>query len=217
MKKSLIVLFVIFITLSFVLNAVESNRDVLKKEAKTEEVSAELQEPDGVSIKFLADGGWRIWARGSGVYDFNDEDDRGDALNEAILKAKANLSKYLKEKLTTEESYDRISKKTKKASKDANRVTKSVSKEDVKIIAQNIKIKSESIIKGVLILETLKIPNKSSQGGRINVTLGISSKTISMANRVRNDISSKKPYSKAIKKSSNSKEKKEKKSSKTEW
>jgi len=201
--------------LSFI--AIASDKDVLKSEAKSEEVSSELQEPDGVSIKFLADGGWKIWARGSGVYDFNDEDDRQDALQEAVLKAKANISKYLKEKLTTEQSYDNISKKMKKASKNGTQVTKTVSKEVIKTIAQSIKIKSESILKGVLILETLKIPSKSGEGGKINATLGISSKSISMSNRIRNDISSNKAYNKKKKNKANSKDKKEKKKSKTDW
>ena len=219
MKKSLIVLFVIFITLSFVLNAVESNRDVLKKEAKTEEVSAELQEPDGVSIKFLPDGHYRIWARGTGIYDFNDDDDKQDALQEAILKAKANLSKFMMEKLTTEQSYDRISKKMKKASKNGGTVSKSVSKEDIKTIAQSIKTNSNAILKGVLVLETLKTPNKSGEGGKIEVVLGVSYKSVILANRLKKDINSNNYYKKESKskKYSTKKDKKERKKSETEW
>ena len=72
-------------------------------------VTQELQEPDGVSIETTADGGWRVFARGSAEYDFNDAGEIQTATEEATLNAKANLAKFLKERIMTTEVQDKLS------------------------------------------------------------------------------------------------------------
>lgn len=215
MKKNLILFMVVLFLFSVVVIA--SDKDILKAEAKTEEVQTELEEPDGVSIKFLPDGGYKIWARGTGVYDFDDHDDRKDALKEAALEAKANLSKFLEEKITTDDSIDRLVKKLKNDLKKDGKRTANVSREQVKATALSIKVSSKNILKGVLTLETLETPNSSGEGGKITVTIGVSPKSMSLANRVKSDMRSNKKYSKTSKNKTKKKDKKERKKSKTEW
>ena len=80
---------------------IEAEKAALKQNAANEVVQEDLAEPDGVSLAMADDGSYQIFARGTGTYDFGDEDDRQDALQEATQKAKANLSKFLSETISS--------------------------------------------------------------------------------------------------------------------
>lgn len=146
-------------------------------------VQQELSSPDGVAITRDADGSWKIFARGTATYDFNDPDEIRDAAALAQQRAKAALSKFLKESITSSDAVDRISKKTKNVSSDGKTQQATVKKEDVTVMTESIRSYSEAILTGVIVLSQEKVPHGS--GGEIQVTIGQSSKTLAAAKAAR--------------------------------
>lgn len=151
----------------------------LQSNAANAEVQAELDQPDGVAITVKPDGTFQIFARGTGTYDFNDPDDIKDARRDGTMRAKANLSKFLKEKVASKEGLDEVSKKSKSMTSDGQVQKVAVSKESVKIAKESIRNESDAILTGVITLKDQKVPR--GNGGEIQVTVGISSKTLKAA------------------------------------
>jgi|SRR5574344_1589165 hypothetical protein len=151
----------------------------LQANAGNAQVQAELDQPDGVAITVKPDGTFQIFARGTGTYDFNDPDDIKDARRDGTMRAKANLSKFLKEKVASKEGLDEISKKSKSMTSDGQVQKVAVSKESVKIATESIRNESDAILTGVITLKDQKVPR--GNGGEIQVTIGMSSKTLKAA------------------------------------
>ena len=151
----------------------------LQTNATNAQVQAELDQPDGVAITIKPDGTFQIFARGTGTYDFSDPDDIKDARRDGTMRAKANLSKFLKEKVSSNEGLDEVSKKSKSMTSDGQVQTVAVSKESVKIATESIRNESEAILTGVITLKVQQVPR--GNGGEIQVTVGISSKTLKAA------------------------------------
>ena len=75
----------------------------LQQTVQQQGIAQELADaPDGVTMRLLPDGGFQIFAVGTGTYDLDDVDDVEDAKKEAVLKAKANLAKFMNESLSTD-------------------------------------------------------------------------------------------------------------------
>lgn len=165
--------------------AIEAEKAALKQNAANEVVQEDLAEPDGVSLAMADDGSYQIFARGTGTYDFGDEDDRQDALQEATQKAKANLSKFLSETISSAEGIDSLSKKAKTLTKNGDVTTASVSKEQIKTQSTAIRNSSQAILTGAITLESRRIPG-AGDAGTYQVTIGISSKTIAAAEEISN-------------------------------
>ena len=151
----------------------------LQANASNAAVQAELDQPDGVAITVKPDGSYQIFARGTGTYDFNDPDDIKDARRDGTMRAKANLAKFLKEKVSSKEGLDEISKKSKSMTSDGEVQKVSVSKESIKVATESIRNEAEAILTGVITLKDQKVPR--GNGGEIQVTVGISSKTLAAA------------------------------------
>ena len=149
----------------------------LQKTAAAPEIQKQFDQPDGAAIFLKPDGSFQILARGTGTYDFDDVDDVNDARQEGTAKAKAALAKFMKEKLSTEESFASESKKVKSITSDGQTETANVTKESVKTNAQVIKNSADAILKGVITLKEQRIPRKGSSG-EIQITVGVSSKTL---------------------------------------
>ena len=162
-------------------------RAELKKEVKTEDVKEALEQPDGAAFKLTEDGGWQLFGTGSGSYDFNDPDDIMDATKEAMLKAKSNISKYLSEKIDSEETLNNLTEKKKKMSKGSEGVSESVSKETIKTQVESIKNSSSAILSGVITLSSDKKPSGDSSGV-VSVKVGVSSKSLAVAGKIAGDI-----------------------------
>lgn len=158
----------------------------LQSNAANAEVQAELDQPDGVAITVKPDGTFQIFARGTGTYDFNDPDDIKDARRDGTLRAKANLAKFMKEKVSSAEGLDEISKKSKSMTSDGQVQKVAVSKESLKIATESIRNSAEAILTGVITLKDQKVPRGS--GGEIQVTVGVSSKTLAAAQKVARGI-----------------------------
>lgn len=157
----------------------------LKTAASTPAVQEELDTPDGVSIELLPDGGWRVFGKGTGTYDLNDADEIRQGTKDAELRAKALISKFMSEKIKSEESLTNISKKTKilsSGSGEKSDPSVEVSKSDVQVRLEELSSKSDAILAGVFTVETKRLPKGS--GGTISVVLGVSNKSLALAGRV---------------------------------
>ena len=157
----------------------------LKTAASTPAVQEELDTPDGVSIELLPDGGWRVFGKGTGTYDLNDADEIRQGTKDAELRAKALISKFMSEKIKSEESLTNISKKTKilsSGSGEKSDPSVEVSKSDVQVRLEELSSKSDAILAGVFTVETKRLPKGS--GGTISVVLGVSNKSLALAARV---------------------------------
>ena len=78
--------------------AQDATKADLQKTAASPEIQKQFDQPDGAAIFMKPDGSFQILARGTGTYDFDDVDDVNDARQEGVLKAKAALAKFMKEK-----------------------------------------------------------------------------------------------------------------------
>jgi hypothetical protein len=136
---------------------------------------------------------WRLFGIGTGSYDFNDSDDINDATQEAMLKAKAHLSKFMKERITSDEGLNILTQKKRTLVKNSGGDEKSVKKDDTKTIAYQIKTSADEILKGVIVLETTKTPSTAG-GGTVVVKVGLSSKSLGLAGRVKRDLQNETPY-----------------------
>ena len=178
MKKHLLLIFSIFLLLhNFVFS--QSDKAELRKDLSDPVVEEELEEPDGVSIKLREDG-WVIMARGSGDYDFNDPTDIRNAYKVATLRAKANLAKFLSEKISTEDTLTNLTDKRKKL---VNGEKPSKSAEYATQISESIKNSANAITSGVITLSTNKVP--FGDGGTVQVNIGQSSKSLAAAGQIR--------------------------------
>ena len=155
----------------------------LKKTAASPEIQKQFDQPDGAAIFMKPDGSFQILARGTGTYDFDDVDDVNDARQEGVKKAKAALAKFMKEKLSTEEAFASASKKVKSITSDGQTQTANVTKESVKINAQIIRNSADALLKGVITIKEQKIPRKGTSG-EIQITVGVSSKTLKAAGKL---------------------------------
>ena len=161
--------------------SIASSDAELKQAAASQAVQQELiQDPDGVEIQVDENGAFQIFSRGTGTYDFNDPDDIREAFADATKRAKANIAKFMKEKVTTEDGLEQVSKKVKSQTGDGNTQSTSVSKESVKTAYETIVNSSEAILTGVITLTQTKQP-RGNNGGEVQVTVGISSKTLKAA------------------------------------
>lgn len=163
-------------------------QDSLQANAGSPVVQQALDEqPDGISF-FLNEetGAFQLFARGTGAYDFNESDDLKDARSEATLRAKASIAKFFKEKIAVTSGMDEVTKKTKTLTKEGDVQSASVKKESVKVMTEQIRVSSEALLSGVIVLREEKIPQ--GQGGEIRITVGVSSKTLNAANVIGKSI-----------------------------
>ena len=169
--------------------AQDSNRADLLKTAGAPEVQKELSQPDGAAIFMKPDGSFQILARGTGTYDFDDVDDINDARKEGVLKAKAALAKFMKEKLSSEEGFAQASAKLKSITTDGVTQKANVSKKTVKTSGTFIQNSAKELLRGVITLKEQKVPYKGTSG-EIQVTVGVSSKTLKAAAKLNQAIKS---------------------------
>ena len=159
----------------------------LQSNAASAVVQDKLSEPDGVAIAIKADGTFQIFARGSGACQFNNSKAKRIARNNATMRAKANLSKFLKEKVSSKESLDDVAKNTLVLGSDGNAQTQQANMESVETTSEAIRNESEAILTGVITLKEQYVPS-GNIGGEVQVTVGISSKTLAAAKKLAKGI-----------------------------
>jgi hypothetical protein len=157
----------------------------LRERAAAPDVQEELEAPDGVSIELLPGGGWRIFSKGTGTYDFNDAEEIRVATRQAEMRAKAAIAKFLEEKVRSEDSLTNLTKKTKLLSSwsGANAETSvEVSKTSVQVTVERISSNAKAVVAGIITLESRQVPQ--GNGGTVSVLVGISEKSLQLAGRV---------------------------------
>ena len=137
--------------------------------------------PDGVTINVSPDGSYQVISVASGVYDFSDPDDIRDARQAATLRAKAQISKFLKEEIASAEKLDEASRKVKFQTSNADGQTASTFKLTAKRTLESVRNSSSALLKGVIVLQEGKFPASGSAGGEVRVMVGTSPKTIAVA------------------------------------
>lgn len=168
---------------AFALQAQDSKAELMQTVQK-QGIAQDLgNAPDGVTIRLTPDGGFQIFAVGTGTYDFDDVDDVMDAQKEATLKAKANLAKFMNESLSTNEKLDEMSSKVKQISSENGESKTTASKVSVKKALTSIKNSSAALLKGVIVLSSSKIPAKGTTG-TYRVMIGVSSKTLAAVGKL---------------------------------
>lgn len=169
-------------------------KDSVKENASSPAVQEVLSQPDGVSlVRNENDGSLQIFSRGTASYDFGDARDIRSKTKAAELRAKAALSKFFNEVVEVEESSTsgegRMSKAVLTQTGDGEVVKKSVTRENIEAIKETLTVRSAAILSGVVTLKTVKIPTEGSKtSGEIQVTLGISTKTLAAATEAHNMI-----------------------------
>lgn len=155
----------------------------LEKAAKQADVQADLEEPDGVSLDDLDAENWKIFALGTGTYEFNDAEEKKDAVAEATMEAKAALAKFMKERLSTESQLDVLAERESKKAKENGATVTSASTKRMKTSLTSIKNSADEILSGVITLETTMKWNGDS--GEVRVKIGQSEKTLAAAERFK--------------------------------
>ena len=119
-------------------------------------------------------GAWKkLFAKGTASVDFDDADEREDALEEAEMKAKAVLTHFMKEDLSSVKFVENISKKAKELQKNGNNESKSITKKSIKLKSVKISNNAHSILKGVLTFCESINPGTNL----VTVIVGVSPKT----------------------------------------
>ena len=168
--------------------------DNVQANASNPAVQELLAKPDGVSIlRSESDGSLQIFARGSASYEFGDTRDIRNKTKVAELRAKAALAKYFKEVVQVEESAttdeSSLSATLLTKTQDGEIMKKAVSRETVESTKEVLVVRSAAILSGVVILKSVKIPAEGSKtSGEIQVTVGISTKTLAAAAEAHNMI-----------------------------
>jgi hypothetical protein len=162
----------------------DGGRKELKEAAVTQEVKEELESPDGVALELLPGGGWRLFGRGSGTYDFNEADEIRGATQDATLRAKAAITKFLKERVQTAEEMNNISTKLKNLTAKTGEGPQAViSKTDVQTRVEQVVARADEVLRGVVVIDSQKQP--IGNGGTVTVTVGVSSKTQAVSNAIK--------------------------------
>ena len=134
----------------------------------------------GVVMSVDKNGYWRLKAFGEAEYYIGDRKDIRIARTKAILRAKKNLAYFLNERLKAKDTLMGITKDYTKS----NGMGREVSQKSVETVIENIENSADAILKGLLVLDV----KNDTRDKVIIVTLGISQKTLKMADRVRNAI-----------------------------
>jgi len=162
----------------------DGGRRELKDAAATQEIQQELESPDGVALQLLPDGGFRIYGRGSGTYDFNEADEIRGANGDATLRAKAAIAKFLKERIQSTEVMNNTSVKMKKLTASSGEAPKGeITKNEVQTRIEQISSRADEVLIGLVMISSSKKP--IGNGGEIQVTMGWSSKTRATAEAIR--------------------------------
>lgn len=175
MSRRLLASLTLAMSLSLQAHSQDGQAD-LKATADSGPVEEDLKGPDGCSVQLGDPANWKLVCLGTAAYDFNDADEIKDATREATLDAKAALARFLKEKLTTEESIEKV------VTKQANQASgqgRSVSKNSMKTQVTTIKSSADAILRGVIVLESEQIWQGSV--GTVRVKIGQSQKTMAVA------------------------------------
>ncbi|MBF0784000.1 hypothetical protein E4T80_00690 [Muribacter muris] len=212
MKKILFSLSAVYLSLfSPITSAQQEPVPQIKNEAEQSEVVEIVDSVTGVSYEVDENGEFaRIRATGEAELEFGDRKDIRMATQKATLRAKANIAKFLSERVTSEEVIDNVENvvtKTENADNVATKMengenittktengNKSANREVILSYLEKIHNSAEALLKGVIATKT--DINKDEK--YVQIELGISKKTMAAADtlkkELRTDVTEKKCY-----------------------
>jgi hypothetical protein len=178
------------ISLSIIVFANENNNSQPK--IQQQQTPIQYQEPTtGVEIIFSSNStDWdKIIANAESELLFGDRRDVRQATQKAILRAKANIAKFLKEKVNSSETMDEMTKTLSENKIEDNNTSMSTSRKTIEVMTTKISNSADAILKGVIILE--QHVNKKEK--YVSVKVGMSRKTMktadSMSDAINQDLS----------------------------
>jgi hypothetical protein len=147
----------------------------------------EYKEPTtGVEIIFSPNSSnWdKIMANGESELLFGDRRDIRQATSKAMMRAKAEIAKFLKEKINTSETIEEITKTLSDAKSSGEQKSMSFNRKTVETMTSKISNSANAILKGVVILEQ----NVNQREKYVSVKVGMSRKTMKTADSMSNAI-----------------------------
>ena len=150
-----------------------SPKDIIRQDA----VNELLLDDDGVCIVVAPDKSYRIFTRGTGVYQFVNPKAELAARKVARLNAEKNLVKFISTKVESSDSVDQLQKNSLAISGDGKVQEEHPSMEDIETISGQIKSSAKGIINGLVVVESKKVPSEGGTGGMIQITMVYSPKT----------------------------------------
>ncbi|KMK52455.1 hypothetical protein RO21_00980 [[Actinobacillus] muris] len=202
MKKILFSLSAIYLSLfSPITSAQQEPVPQIKNEAEQSEVVEIVDSVTGVSYEVDENGEFaRIRATGEAELEFGDRKDIRMATQKATLRAKANIAKFLSERVTSEEVIDNVENvvtKTENADNVATKMengenittktengNKSANREVISSYLEKIHNSAEALLKGVIATKT--DINKDEK--YVQIELGISKKTMAAADTLKKEL-----------------------------
>ena len=152
----------------------DAKAELLECLKDNDEAVEELLEPDlGCSVE-ITKTGFRIYARGAAAYDFSDSEEILDAKKEALLNAKTQLAKFLKETVSSDEYVSKIADKMRKSKLVDGNESLAVTKKECKRRAEVMRNSADAIVKGFVVLSSRH--NKDTK--TISYVGGVSDKTL---------------------------------------
>lgn len=178
MKEIILVISLVITTTSFANNIEEYKENI----ESSQEIS--YQDPTGVQAYFNSDGSLKkILATGEAELLFGSRKDKRLALRKATMRAKAEISKFLNEKIKSSDTVDEIVKTISKAN---TKGESSTTRESIENQVETLEIKSKAILRGVVILQQ----SIDSKEKFVTVTVGMKTSTIQAAKDLQGKINS---------------------------
>ena len=134
---------------------------------------------DGINVEDVK-GGTKIVATASSSVSFDDIDSIKDAKDEALLEAKAAISKFLTEDIKSDEKVSRVINETKSMSGQTKQALRTEVKNRVKTLSNS----SQALLRGVV-----PLGDCYTKGREVRVTVGIKPETIASAGNLAGGIS----------------------------
>ena len=161
----------------------------MQKAAGNPKVEAVL-ESDGVCLRRSdADGSLQVIARDSAAYGIGTPRDIRNKTEVAEMKAKKRLVSFMNSKVEAYRQHGSRQSETSVEAGDGNIVTTLTTAQEAEMFESVIRESVSGNLTGVVVLKTVKVPAEGSKtSGMVQVTLGISTKTLAAATEAHNMI-----------------------------
>lgn len=133
-------------------------------------------ESEGACVRLLPDGSFQIFGIGAATYAAKEPDELLRAQREATLKAKANISKFMSESISSRDRFEEISAKTKVVTEEGKSMEATINREALQQMFTNVSLVSEALLRGVVVLGSEK--EQFQEGGIYRVVVGVSSRSL---------------------------------------
>ena len=167
-------------TMIFAEESVEQVYEYVEEPAQAPEPV--YQDPTGVQVKFHEDGSMRaIISSAESELMFGDRKDIRQAIKKATMRAKAEIAKFMKESITSNDVMDEL---TNIASKANSKGDTESTREVIEAQRENIQNSASAILSGIVTLS--QDINKDEK--YVTVVLGVKEQTINAASKISNKI-----------------------------